>query len=655
MAVIVKSAPQILHAIVGTAGHVDHGKTSLVKLLTGCETDRLPEEKARGMSIDLGFAPCLLQGRRLVGIVDVPGHKDFIRNMVAGAASIDVLLLVVAADDGVMPQTDEHMKIVRLLRSPQVMVALTKIDMVSPDMLELARQDVAAFLDRVGFGGAPIIPVSNKTGDGISDIRDAIDALVERVQQSGPDPRAFRMNVERVFSVKGYGTVLTGIPVSGQLRVGERVELLPAGKQFTVRTIQSYKQDSETAFANCCCAINLREIEAEKVTRGMTLALPGIYRATTELVASITNATDGHVLKRRFEARLHAGTSVVDASIKLLGDDQQVLPGREAFVHIVLSEPIVLAASDRFILRAPSPADTIGGGVVLSARPQRLRRHAELLPRLQPAQEATTAGDGLSSELLAGPDAILTADEVKRLSQRETADAPASIEQAISRGLLADLGGAAYGVIARAGEPAQSLAAVLERYHRANPYSWGMTQNHVCETFGLAPKNFAGLARFLNHGADRFTLKHGRLALTSFKPALSERLLTLRDQILQQIDSAGVNGLARGNLMKELSIVERDMHILAKLLTEDGSVLMLDGNFVLRCAFGACRQKLLELFTEQSTVDLNRFRDTIGSNRKLAVAMLDAFDAEGLTRRVADGRVLVTHHEATSAIKEVHQ
>ncbi len=242
------------------------------------------------MSIDLGFAPCVLSDdsgaggeRRVVGIVNVPGHRDFIRNMVAGAASIDVLLLVIAADDGIMPQTEEHVKIVRFLRQPRVLVALTKIDMVSAERLEAAGREVAAFLERLGIGEVPIVPVSNKTGEGIGEIRAHLDGLVAAVQQRGTDRRAFRMSIERVFSVPGYGTVVTGIPVSGIVRIGEKVQLLPAQRETgaceaVVRTVQMYKYESEAALASCCCAINLREVGAEQVARGMTVAAQASIR-----------------------------------------------------------------------------------------------------------------------------------------------------------------------------------------------------------------------------------------------------------------------------------------------------------------------------------------------------------------------------------------
>ena len=644
MGIIVASQPEIIHAIVGTAGHVDHGKTSLVKLLTGCDTDRLPEEKARGMSIDLGFAPCQLHGRRLVGIVDVPGHKDFIRNMVAGATSIDVLMLVVAADDSIMPQTDEHVKIIRLLRSPQVMVALTKIDMVDAEMLDLVKQDIAQFMARMGFAEAPIIPVSNKTGDGIGQVRDTIDQLVERVSHRAEDGRAFRMNVERVFAVKGYGTVVTGIPVSGRVSVGEKIELLPGGHPLTVRTIQSYKHDSQTACANCCCAINVRDIEPEQVLRGMTIAAPGIYAATSELLVTLENASID-TLKRRFSVLLHTGTAVTEASVKLL-DCEQLLPGEEAVAHLVLAESLTVAAGDRFIVRWASPAATVGGGIVLSSRAQRIHRmSAAVLDRLQQSKQAARQGNYLMSELLAGAQPMPGAAELSRLTQRPAHEALACVREAEAGGWIADLGGS-LAVVSRMPEVAVHMAGVLRRYHDANPYAWGMTPAHVCEHLGLEPRCFERLAKLLS-AAGPMEVKHGRLALRSFAPPVSAHLLDLRDRVLSLVRSAGVNGVARGNLVKELRISDADMHTLARLLTEDATVMLLDGNFILRGVYEDCRQKLLGLLESVPRIELGAFRQAIGANRKMAVAMLDAFDLEGLTRRVGDVRVLVKHAETS--------
>ena len=653
----VPPSSQVVHAIVGTAGHVDHGKTSLVRLLTGCETDRLPEEKARGMSIDLGFAPCLLPGagsggeQRLVGIVDVPGHSDFVRNMVAGAASVDVLLLVVAADDGVMPQTLEHMKIVRLLRKPQVMVALTKVDMVSTERLAQAREEVAIFLSLAGFPDAPLVPVSNKTGEGIDATRVTLAALVDRVAASDGTGRsrseglAFRMNIDRVFSVKGYGTVVTGVPLSGAAGDGEKVELLPAGKELTVRSVQVHGMTFERAFVGTRCAVNVRTVEAEEVARGMAIASPGVYRSASELVVTLENATEGPAvpLKRRFDARFHTGTASVLASVRLLGADV-LQPAAQGFAHVKLAEPVVAAAGDRFILRALSPADTLGGGTVLSARPQRFRHAADPVARLEVASAAAARGDVLAAELLAGPDVILPAQEVVRLSQSTGESARRAVAGAVSAGILADLsgseGGGEFAVISRLDEIRPGILKTLSRHHQAHPYEWGMSASLACAEAGISARSFERFADLLGR-TGLVALRHGRLALASFRPDLNDRLLALRTRLMAMIEGAGAKAPARGNLMRDLGILEADMRVLEKIVTGDGSVLILDGHFMSRTAFDACRSKLMGLFEKTSTVEWKAFKEAIGTNRDTAVAVLDALDAEGLTRRTPSGRVLV--------------
>jgi selenocysteine-specific elongation factor len=453
------------------------------------------------------------------------------------------------------------------------------------------------------------------------------------------------MNVERVFAVKGYGTVVTGIPVSGKVGLGEAVELLPQGQALMVRTVQSYKQEAQEAVASCCCAINVRDIEPSLVTRGQTLAVPAVYRPTTEIIVSLRNTMDDVALKRRFTVKLHSGTAAVDASVKLL-DGEEVVPGGEAFAHLILTEPLTLAAGDRFLIRQNSPSLTLGGGMVLSVSAQRLRRHEEVGQRLQAAREAAVRGDYLMAELLAGPSAIVSAEDALRATQCTGETARQMLAGAVKEKRLADLTGA-YLVVSRAAEVTARVRPMLEMYHRENPYTWGMTPNHVCEAVGIPVRAFSALTPYL--ASQGMVVKFGRLALNSFKPPISERLMGLRDRILKTIESAGVLGPARGDLMKEHAIAEADMKVLTKLLTGDGTVLMLDGNFLLRSVYEQCRGRLIELFGTREVVELADFREAIGGSRKLVVAMLDAFDAEGLTRRVAQGRVLARPAQAAAA------
>lgn len=631
--------PQIVHAMVGTAGHVDHGKTALIQLLTGCDTDRLREEKERGLSIDLGFAPCQLPGRRLVGIVDVPGHRDFIRNMVAGAASMDVLVLVVAADDGIMPQTVEHMKIVKLLRTPRVLVAITKIDLVDAEMVELLREDVAAFTARMGFPDAPIVCVSNKTLKGLDEVRETLDHLVESVQGRPPDSRAFRMNVERVFTVRGYGTVATGMPISGEIRVGDKVELLPSGRVSSVRAIQTYKYEAEAAHAGACSALNLRDIEAEAVGRGMTVATPGVYRPTASAVVSIQNVSESVTLKRRSELKLHCGTSVVGGSVKLVGVDR-LRPGETAFARVGLEEPVVLAAGDRYIVRNPSLADTVGGGTVLSVNVPEPGRKARRLPgRLERALDAARGGDHLGAELLAGRRPLLHAEELAQLTQRRGEAVSRLLREKEESGEIVDLGAGAWLAGARLDELMNHVGKALERHHALNKHTWGMTPAQICDLLGLGVKNFARLAELLCSG-DRIAVKHGRLALASFEPAISEREMELKDRLLGRVNAAGVNAPARGDLMTELAVSESDMKLMTRLLVEEGMVAVLKNKLMSTEVYEECRGKLLKLFENVATVGIPAFRKATGLSRNLAVTVLEAFDSEGMTRRVEGGRVL---------------
>jgi selenocysteine-specific elongation factor len=644
--------PEFPPALVGTAGHVDHGKTSLVQWLTGCDTDRLPEEKARGLSIDLGFAPCLLPGKRIVGIVDVPGHTDFIRNMVAGAASIDVLLLVTAADDGVMPQTDEHIKIVKLLRTPHVMVALTKTDLVAPERVVQVRADLSAFLADNGFPDAPVVPVSNKTGDGIEEVRQALTALVERATQRPPDPRVFRMNVERTFSVKGLGTVVTGIPLSGRIGVGGKAELLPAGKPCVIRTIQTFKFDTDAAQASVCAAINIRDVEPEDAARGMTLAAPGYFQPTTAVVATLRNVSTTFCFKRMTDVRLHAGTSSVLATARLLPappspdapatsatDEEELRPGYEGFALLKLAEPMVLAAGDQYILRSLSPVATVAGGTVLSSRPQQIKgKHPEIAERLHAAAASVRQGDLLGAELLAGPEPALPASGLQRLTQLPEPRATEAIRASEARGQIVNLGGA-WLVAARREELLRVLRPALTRYHAEHRYAWGMAPAHVCSLLSLEAQCFPKLAEALCAGKE-FAVKHGRLARADFQPAISASEMKVRDDLLGRITAAGINAPARGDLATAMKLSEQEMRLAVQLLVEDGSIKVLDKNLIAAEVYASCRRKLIELFAATPVVDITAFRKALGASRNLAFIMLDAFDGEGLTRRVENGRVL---------------
>ncbi len=357
----------------GTAGHVDHGKTALVRCLTGCETDTLRQEKDRGMSIELGFAPCVIDDWE-VGIVDVPGHEDFIKTMVAGTSGMDGVIFVVAADDGVMPQTREHLEILTLLGVRHGIVALTKSDRVSEDQVELARQETSDLLKDTFLRDAPILPVSNVTGTGYDAFLTALQEMVRTIEPRRTDG-LFRLPVERTFSVKGYGTVVSGIPVSGSAKTGDEVVLLPEGTVGRIKTIQIYKHIGEAVRAGQCTALNVPQLDHKTIARGHVLTVPGYFAAADFYTCQVQMLPhEGVFLKNASQVKFHTGTSEVMATV-YLPQGNTVAAGEQAIIQFHLAEPVVAGPADRFIVRSLSPVRTIGGGIIVEADERRHKRN----------------------------------------------------------------------------------------------------------------------------------------------------------------------------------------------------------------------------------------------------------------------------------------
>ncbi|MEI7635835.1 MAG: selenocysteine-specific translation elongation factor [Syntrophus sp. (in: bacteria)] len=644
--------PEILSVMVGTAGHVDHGKTELVRLLTGCDTDCLPEEKKRGMSIDLGFAPLILDGSgdgsRMVGIIDVPGHEDFIRNMIAGASSIDVLVLVIAADDGIMPQTIEHLKIVSLLRTPQVMAVITKIDLVTPERQQEIKENVAALLSKHGFSDAQIIPESNMTGDGIGEVREAINRLVGAVKRAedtlpqGVPMRAFRMNIERVFSVKGYGTVVTGIPLTGKCSIRDELELFPGPKSVVCRAIQKYSFDSNDAQAHVCSAINIRGVKLPDIGRGMALALPGVYQETLSAILSVENVHVTISVKRRQEMRFCCGTSNRVVSCLLAGSRDMLGPGEKGFIQIKFSTPIVLAAGDRFILRSLSPSATVAGGVVLTtdvdARKKKMRMETE---RLELARMAAESNNPFLSELIAGSRAVINRSDLPRLVQNSNVQIIKIItDEAAGLGVIVPVGTSQWVIKSRIAELEEKLNKALAAYHKENALSLGMPAQQACKLLGLDNDCLEDLHKiFVESSIIR--VHSDCVSLRDFSIGLTAKQKELREKIIKRTAEAGKPAIPSGTLQAELGATSSDMQLLLRVLSEEGLVTLIDRYIVHGSVVNECRDKLLELFKEESMVELGRFREITGLSRNLAVPILDYFDSQGITRRKGTGRTLM--------------
>ena len=635
----------IIPVMVGTAGHVHHGKSSLVKLLTGCDTMRLPEERRRALTIELGYAPCTLGGNRLVGIVDVPGHEDFIRTMVAGASCIDVLLLVVAADDGPMPQTLEHLTIVATLRSPQAMAVVTKTDLVDAARAAEVEEEVKALLARAGFPDAPVVRASNKTGDGYEHVYSTLERLVDAAALRPADNRAFRHDIERVFATTGHGTVVTGVARCGTCAVGDALEIIPAGLTTQLKGAQAYRQTTTQVAMGSCTALNLKDVPDHAVSRGMTVASPGIYRATSAAVVWLTNVSGDLILKRRQEVRLHAGTTDEVAMVRLL-EGEALPPGAAAAAVITLRSPMVLASGDRILLRLLSPSRTITGGVVLAIRerdPGRTER--DLAERSVSANACLRKGDLLGAALSAAAEPIINDAEILCLTQLPAVAARAALTR---HGELIPLGRRGsgppshWGYRPRLAEILARLDSAAQVFHREHPNEWGLLPRQAAEILGL-PGDCADdvIKLTADDSAKRLVVRHGRLAIASFAPALPQKLMELRDRVLDLVTQAGMNAPARGNLVKDLACSEGDMDTVVKLLVSEGRLRVLGTNLMPAAIVESCRAKLAEIFAGSPSVDLNTFRTASGLSRNLSVAVLELFDREGLTRRQGLVRVAV--------------
>lgn len=623
--------------MIGTAGHVDHGKTSLVRALTGFETDRHLEEKQRGLSIDISVAPCALGDGTVAGIVDVPGHEDFIRNMVAGAASIDLMILVVAADDSVMPQTAEHVRIGRLLGVKHAIVAVTKVDLVDPSLIPIVIDDATDLLQSEGYRIHGSVRVSSPQLIGVEDLRTILRDVITSWPEK-PVHRAFRMDIRHAFSMKGFGTVVTGVPSAGSIGPGSEVELLPRGTRHVIRSVQHYRSQVERTIPHVSSALNIRDVETTEVGRGDTVIHPHAYIATSHAIVSF-RSVHAAPLPRRMQTRFHIGTSAVQASFRMI-DCDVLAPGAEAFAFVKLGRSTTIAAGDRFVVRTSSPAQTLGGGIVLSVHSGRARRLTErFLERLLVARTHAEADRRFEAELYAGSQATFSMDALLRRTQLRVERGREVIEALILSGELIDLGGGGSILANRLDDVGWALDRALARYHHVNKLVWGMKPDFAADVLGVP---HGTVPRLLEKLGDRTqaTIKHGRVALGTFTPQISPRLIKLREQVLHALQHAGVQSVARGPLAQELGMTEAETKQVLRLLADEGEVQVLGANVILRSVVDSCRTALLEIFNERGVVDLGVFRERTGASRNIATLILDSFDSEGLTRRTDAGRVL---------------
>lgn len=623
--------------VVGTAGHVDHGKSTLVKALTGTDPDRLAEEKARGMTIDLGFAHCALPGGATASFVDVPGHEDFIKNALAGAGGVDMALLVIAADEGPMPQTREHLAILDLLHLAHGVVAVTKADLVDADWLALVTDEIAALIAPTSLAGAPIVAVSAVSGRGIDDLRIAIEAQLDAVPPSLDRGRA-RLSVDRVFTMAGFGTVVTGTLRDGALATGDTVDIQPRGLTARIRGLQSHGKSVATAQPGTRTAVNLVGIEVTDIARGDDVTASGAYEPTQLIDAEVTILPDAAApLRHDRVLHLFHGAAEVPAHARLIGGDE-IAPGGRGHVQFWLTRPMVLAAGDRIVLRLASPSRTVGGGEVLDPHPsRRWRRFRETaLARF----DALTSGD---------PHAVVLQALAEREPCRADALAPADIglsadeRDAALAALAADgravrLGGGAPDIWMTAdgwetlGERAQ---AVLAAHHAQQPLKRGLPPEELRMRLRLTSEAFTAVVDAA--AADgRLARDGGVIRLSAHSVAFAPRDQAAVDALLGRFDDAPFAPPSYRDAIE--AVGER---VLEALIAQGRLVNVGADVLFSAAAFDALTAFVHAHLAEQPTLSVADLRDRFATSRKYALAFLEHLDRIRVTRRVGDARVLV--------------
>lgn len=652
---------------IGTAGHVDHGKSTLVQALTGIDPDRLAEEKERGMTIDLGFAWLTLPGGREVSIVDVPGHESFIKNMLAGVGGIDAALLVVAADEGVMPQTREHLAILDLLHVSRGVVALTKSDLVDEEWLELVRDEVTDLLRPTTLADAPLLPVSALTGQGLPELIAALECILAEAEERRNIGRP-RLPIDRVFTLTGFGTVVTGTLLDGGFKLGQEVEILPQGLRTRLRGLQTHKQQVEVAQAGSRVALNLPNVPRTELARGNVVTLPGQLRATILCDARLRLLSDAaRPLAHNTQVDLYSGAQEIPARVRLL-DCEEVQPGQSAWVQLRLSRPAVVARRDAFILRIPSPSMTIGGGEILDVQPH---YHRRFQPHILASLEQLAQG---SPEEL-----ILAALARRRVTRTTTGNKSAHgfagyerteiiklcnlsedvtrqiLDTFLSAGRVRRIGNLWFALSTWEALSAEAVRLVSEQ-HQRYPLRGGLSKEEWRARLGLAPKIAAEVfavlqaegrlevvegtgaatgtgSPYAREGAQRVG---GLIRLPSFVPHFTPFQQQQVEQLLQLFRQHPYTppGRSEAEVLTEPEVVAA--------LIEQGSLVRLgEGVLFLRETYDEAVTRVVAYLHEQGKITVAEARDILGATRKYILPLLEQMDALHITRRVGDERYLV--------------
>ena len=607
--------------VIGTAGHIDHGKSTLITALTGIDPDRLAEEKRRGMTIDLGFAHMVLPSGREIGIVDVPGHARFMRNMLAGTHGLDAVMLVVAADEGVMPQTREHLEIVDLLELQRGIVVLSKADLVDAAWLELVVAEVRETIEKTTLATASVIPVSALTGQGLSELTVALDGLLD-----GAEPRSDlgrpRLPIDRVFTMSGFGTVVTGTLVDGSLSVGDELEVVPRGRLVRVRGLQRHNRAVEAAFPGNRVAVNVTGVEKSDLGRGDVLSAPQILQSTRRIDAQVrVLASAPRALRHGAELLLHTGTVEVGCRVIVLAGDA-IEPGAEAWVQLYLDRAIAAGNHDHFVLRVPSPPLTIAGGRFVDVAPRRHPRHDQAV---RDSLDRRAAGDVLREELRKYPRGVSLAALLKATMAQQS-DVDALDARHIGDWLYATETWNSF---------AERAVTDVAAYHTAHPLRLGMAREELRSRLRLPPAAFpAALSALITEG--RLEERDGSIAAPDHRVAVDE-VDGAAARLLELLGEAPFAPLSLQEAMQRTGAGPE----VVRALGQRGDIVRLSDDIAFtRDAYLKAVDLVKELIAATGSVTVAQLRDKMAASRRPVLALLEHLDSEKLTRRVGDQRVL---------------
>ena len=622
------------HIILGTAGHIDHGKSSLVKALTGIDPDRLKEEKERGITIDIGFADISYPEDDLtVGIVDVPGHEKLISNMLAGAGGIDIVLMVIAADEGIMPQSREHLAICNLLKIKSGLIALTKTDLVEKEWLDLVSDEIRGFVKGTFLEGSPVVPVSSRTGENLELLKKEIRDLAFRVtpKTSGG---LFRLPIDRVFSLKGFGTVVTGTAISGSISVDNMLEILPGNISTKVRGLHSHGKAITTAYAGQRVAVNLQSVEKEDLSRGDVAVAPSSFFPTKTIDAFLELLSDAPLLKSKSLVHFYIGTAETIARVILYGKDE-LKAGESCYCQFRLQDPVVSMSGDRYIIRRFSPLETLGGGEVLDPSPQRRKKKDGILDL-----EAMHKG-GLAQKIsLKIEKAGMAGISVNAINGWINADTQ-SIAAAVGKLKKADeivqheeilLHRKAFDLIQT------KISGLLGAFHKVHPLKPGMPKEEVRTHLKLDVKLF----NFVLTGFKNITVDKDLARLKEFSIALSTNEEATRSKIIALLEKGGFQPPSKAEITEVLKIDQKQVSDILNILSKEKSIVRISDSLYLSAAsYTSMISSLKAFFSNKSEITVAEFRDMLETSRKFALAFLEYLDSNRVTLRTGDVRKLI--------------